>query len=150
VLHTSYQELPAQPDILAAYNDLAQNKGDIPAHVFAALYGSTYEQMQNAGQVKPFTLNSTLNDLQGTLIGKILRGAIVKTALKSVANDAPERQLVAWKMLEEVMTNMPLRAMVTSSGGTLTMGMAEGVIRLANGRFARGCWQLLRSLPRKQ
>ncbi|GHO81403.1 hypothetical protein KSD_91740 [Ktedonobacter sp. SOSP1-85] len=36
--------------------------------------------------------------------------------------------------------------MAISSGGALTLGMAEGLAMLANGQFFRGTSQLVRSL----
>lgn len=137
------------PEALADYMRLASNKGEISEQAFAALYGSSYEQMRGTSK-QPYTSNSTLNDIRGTLFGKILRKAMLGSALKTVANDEPERQLVARKMITETVANMPLRGLAASSGGSLTHGMAEGFAMLANGQFVRGCYKLLRSLPAKK
>ncbi|HET8845217.1 MAG TPA: glycoside hydrolase family 3 C-terminal domain-containing protein, partial [Ktedonobacteraceae bacterium] len=149
IVHSSVPDQLAQPEILARGTRPAHNKGNISARDFIALYGSASEQIADAGQ-KVYTLNSTLNDLQPTLIGKLLRKVIVGMALKTVARDTPERQLVARKMLEETVTNMPLRGLATSSGGSLTLRMTEGLVMLANGWLLRGSRQVLRSLPRKK
>lgn len=149
ILHSNIQAQPAQSDVLAEYSDLARNQGNISARAFAELYGSIYEQMTGA-PTRPYTLNATFNDIQGTLIGKLLRKTIVGAALKSVADDTPERQLVARKMIEETIIHMPLRGLATSSGGRLTLGMVKGFVMLANGQWFRGVRQVLRSLPRKK
>jgi beta-glucosidase len=150
VLQSSFQGQHVQSEALAEYRQLASNKGAISEQAFSALYGSNYEQIKRAASTKHYTMNSTLNDLQSTWIGKLLRKVSVGAALKMVVDDEPERQLVAMKMMEEIVTNTPLRGMVTSSGGTLTLGMAEGLALLANGKFFQGCSKVLRSLPAKK
>lgn len=137
------------PDTLVEYTRLATNKGQISQQTFAALYGSEYAEMPTAA-ARPYTVNSTLNDIQSTFIGKVLRRAMTNAALKSVAQDDPTRRLVTTKMLEETLLNMPLRSLATSSEGALTMGMAEGFVLLANGQFLRGGLKILRSLPKKK
>ena len=137
------------PAALVEYTQLAENRGQISQQSFATLYGSTYAEMQAPAR-RPYTVNSTLNDIQHTFIGKVLRKSTVNTALKGVANDDPERRLVTCKMLEEALLNMPLRGIATSSEGALTLGMAEGFIMLANGQFLRGGLKILSSLPKKK
>lgn len=137
------------PDALVEYTRLVSNKGQISRQTFAALYGSTYAEMQVAA-AHPYTVNSTLNDIQSTFIGKILRRSMINAALKGMAHDDPTRRLVTAKMLEETLLNMPLRGLATSSEGVLTLGMAEGLILLANGHFLRGWLKLLRSLPERK
>lgn len=137
------------PAALVEYTQLAANKGQISPQSFAALYGSTYAEMQISA-ARPYTVNSTLNDIQHTFIGKVLRKSIVKTALKGVAHDDPERRLVTCKMLEETLLNMPLRGLATSSEGALTLGMVEGFIMLANRQFVRGGLKTLHSLSKKK
>lgn len=137
------------PVALVEYTQLATNKGQISRQAFAALSGSAYAEMQ-AIPARLFTVNSTLNDIQHTFIGKILRTSIVSAALKGVANDDPERRLITCKMLEETLLNMPLRSLATSSEGALTLGMVEGFVMLANGQFLRGGLKILRSLQKKK
>lgn len=151
LFQASFQDQQAILEVLADYTQLASNQGAISEQAFAALYGSAYEQMRReASTKKPYTVNSTLNDLQSTLIGKILRKAAVGAALKLVAKDKPERQLVLRKMMGEAITNTPLRGIASSSEGAITLGMAEGLAMLANGQLVRGCRQILRSLPAKK
>jgi len=149
VLQSTFERKHATPDVLADYTHLASNKGEISEQAFAALYGSAYEQVKRANK-RPYTINSTLNDLRGTLFGKLLRKAMLGSALKTVADDEPERRLVARKMIEQTVSNMPLRGLAASSGGTLTRGMVEGFAMLANGQLLRGCRKVLRSLPSKK
>ena len=148
-IQTHFQAKQELPEVLTEYTQLESLKGVISEQAFAALYGSGYEQMKNA-HPKRYTVNSTLNDMQRTWIGKILRKSSLRRALETVADEDPERRLVARRMLEETVTNMPLRTMAISSGGTMTLGMAEGFAMLANGQFLRGGRQILRSLPAKK
>jgi beta-glucosidase len=137
------------PDALVEYTRLASNKGQISQQTFAALYGSAYAEMQVTA-AHPYTVNSTLNDIQSTFIGKVLRKSMINAALKGMAHDDPTRRLVTAKMLEETLLNMPLRGLATSSEGVLTLGMVEGFILLANGHFLRGGLRLLRWLPERK
>lgn len=148
VIHSPFQKQDVLSETLAEYTHLASNKGVISEQAFAALYGHAYIQTREISR-RPYTINSTLNDLQGTLLGKILRLAIVRTALKMVVDDDPERQFVVRKMIEYTVSHTPLRSLSTSSGGALTYGMVEGLIMLVNGQFLQGCGRIMRSLPRK-
>lgn len=151
LFQSSFQEKHAISEALAEYTHLASNKGAISEQAFAALYGSSYEWMKRAsiGQ-RRYTVNSTLNDLQATFIGKLLHKVMMGASLKMVVDDDPERLLVSRKMIEQTVSNTPLRGLAFSSGGALTLGMMEGFAMLANGQVFQGSRQVLRSLPRRK
>ncbi len=131
---------------VADYARLAANKGAISAAAFQALYGATH-----AGQTPPthttFTVNSTLEDIKGTLIGSILyRNAVSRSSRVTVDAD-PERQRASRKMTLRTMAELPLRSLGAFSGTIVTRNMAEGFAMLANGQYLRGARQVFRSRP---
>jgi beta-glucosidase len=129
---------------VAEYARLATNKGAISATAFQALYGETH-----AGPLRSrntmFTVNSTLEDIKGTLIGQILyRNAVRRSTHVTVDADS-ERQRASRKMTLRTMAELPLRSLGAFSGAIVTRGMAEGFAMLANGQYLRGARQILRS-----
>jgi beta-glucosidase len=129
---------------VADYVRLATNKGAISATAFQALYGATH-----AGQTHPthtaFTVNSTLEDIKGTLIGRILYRNAVRRSSRVTVDADPERQRASRKMTLRTMAELPLRSLGAFSGTIVTRGMAEGFAMLANGQYLRGARQMLRS-----
>jgi beta-glucosidase len=136
----------ASDDALIEYRSLALNHGAISDAAFAALYGPTYRK-EAPRRRRPYTINSTLSDIKGTLIGRILYRATMRQAVNVITDSDPERELAARQMVRRTIEDMPLRGLATSSGGAVTYGMMESFVALANGHLLRGALSLLRSLP---
>lgn len=83
---------------------------------------------------RPFSLDSTLDDLSGTWLGRIITRAILALARRK-AGVAPEHRDYA--MLKASLLGMPLRNLVLMSRGELGMGQARGIIHLCNRRWGR-------------
>lgn len=84
---------------------------------------------------KPYTLNSTLRDIEKTLIGKIILRQVDKMAKKLDEDDEATRT-----MFVEGALTMPLRGY--SMSGLLSNNALEGVVYLANRRFIKGIYYL--------
>ncbi len=87
---------------------------------------------------KPFTKDSTLNDIKETLIGKIML-KVVKNAMNKMLKetDDPSMRL----MVEKSALEMPLRSMKMAS--SMSNKKLEGLVALANGKIFRGIKNLL-------
>lgn len=86
--------------------------------------------------VKPYNLNSTVNELRRTLIGKIIFNIVEKQL-----NEYKEGEGGA--MITNSIPDLPMRAAVTMSGGMLSQKMASGIIDMANGHWFRGIKKVL-------
>lgn len=149
-VHSSFQEDSADVHgALADYYQLEVNKGAISDAAFTALYGSASHRRPPPASAQ-FTVNSSLNDIKGTLIGRVLYWAAARRATRVTVDTAPERQGGARKMMLRTMAELPLRSLGAFSGRMVTRGMAEGLAMLANGRYVHGIRLFLRSLPPKE
>jgi beta-glucosidase len=148
--HSSSQPEGSVPsEAVTEYLHLEQNKGNISARAFASLYGHDCGA-PTSSPGKPYTVNSTLTDIKGTLVGRLLYKAMINAGVRTIVDSDPERQLVSRLMIRQTLAHVPFRALAGSSGGIFTYGMAEGLAMLANGQLFRGSRQILRSLPRRK
>jgi beta-glucosidase len=150
-VQSTYQgKISPTPEALADYMHLEANRGKITDEAFNTLvYGKAYPAILNESK-RLYTVNSTLDDLKRTLIGKIMYSVLISMAMKFTVDADPERQRLARNMIRRVMPEIPLRGLVASSGGVLTHGMMEGLALMANGQIFKGCRILFRSLPPKK
>jgi len=149
-VHSTHQEDSADAHgPLADYYQLEVNKGAICDAAFIALYGSASHRRPPPASAQ-FTVNSSLDDIKGTLIGRVLYWAAARRATRVTVDTAPERQGGARKMMLRTMAELPLRSLGAFSGRMVTRGMAEGLAMLANGQYVYGIGLFLRSLPPKE
>lgn len=90
---------------------------------------------------EPFTLNSTIEDIKDTFIGKMIL-KMSKSAIKKVLGDNldPTTQ----HMAEAAVMESPIRSMRMMTGGTMSDQKLEGIVALANGRVIKGIGRFLR------
>ncbi len=86
---------------------------------------------------RPFSKNSTLRDIDKTLVGKIIKKVLLKMATKMKGEDVEATR----KMFIESAMTMPLRGYTMS--GFLSNGAVDGLVHLANRHPIRGLWCLM-------
>lgn len=86
---------------------------------------------------RPFTKNSTLRDIQDTLVGKIIRKVLKRIAIKMKGEDVEATR----KMFIESAMTMPLRGYTMS--GMLSNGAVDGLVHMANRKFLKGIWCMM-------
>jgi beta-glucosidase len=87
---------------------------------------------------RPYSKDSTLNDIKDTLIGKIMLKVVKSTLNKMLkTTDDPTMHL----MMEKSALEMPLRSMKMAGG--ISNKKLEGLVALANGNIFRGIKKLL-------
>jgi beta-glucosidase len=101
---------------------------DKNASLFDRLYGQAIPEETS---VKPYTLNSTLDDIKDTFIGKKMYQKIQKEMQGMFVGDYDESLKL---MFEGMVKEMPLRQLISMSNGTLTMRTMKGLIALMNKR----------------
>lgn len=103
---------------------------------FERIYQAKIPKTRNR-QLRPFDKNSTLRDIEKTLVGKIIKKVVVKMAEKMTGEDVEATR----KMFIESAMTMPLRGYTMS--GLLSNGAIDGIVHLANRHLFRGLWCFL-------
>lgn len=87
---------------------------------------------------RPYSLNSTLEDLENTLMGKILSKTILKIASKELKDMPDNLENLTKRMLKTT----PLRLLANYGGEALTFNMALGIVDIANLKLIKGIRKL--------
>ena len=128
------------PDLIEdapCYYDL-KDGFEVSDDEFAALLGRDIPLRERIPG-SPYTMDSTLEDIKDTLIGKFLLNMMKKQTEKIFKED-PEYLAMA-----DVGTrSLPLRFLGMMSGGAVTVGQVEGLVELLNKHVLKGLRMLFR------
>jgi len=100
----------------------------------------------NEDKRRPFTLNSTLEDVKKTYFGKILNKSVHKQIKKMFS----ESDGWTYNMIEKVAVEQPLRSLVSGAGGVITKEMMIGMLEMINGHYRKGLGLLLKANKQKK
>lgn len=89
-----------------------------------------------------FTINSTLEDVCVTFVGRQLHKMITKNFMKMVGDEDANESTV--RMMKSVVNDMPVRSMVLMGGGQFNFKMADGLLQMMNGQFIRGLVKVIK------
>jgi beta-glucosidase len=78
---------------------------------------------------RPFTRESTVGDLSGTIVGRALRSGLRK-AMPIAEADKDDPGTIA--MMERSVDELPLRGLAQMSGGQVTWKHVDAILALAN------------------
>jgi beta-glucosidase len=90
---------------------------------------------------RPFTRESTLGDIGGTLVGRTLRSAVVRMAPVS---DEDRRDPASLALIERSIDELPLRGLAQMSQGKMSWAVVDAVVAAANRRPLAAVGALLR------
>ena len=95
----------------------------------------------NTSDPKPYTLNTPIEDMRDSFIGRFLEKKIRKQIKEMMGGQTytPKRLMMERSALEN-----PLRLLVIFSGGALHRETLEGLLDLANGKVLKGIKKILR------
>ncbi len=125
-----------------AYYNLKNEVLNISKEAFEAVYGKKVVTPQPTRK-GTHTVNSTISEVQDTLIGRILSKTIASSAAKMFSND-PEAMKTMKPMIDAMIPDMPLRALAMMSGGMLNITKAEGLVDLINSNVFKGLGKLIK------
>jgi beta-glucosidase len=91
--------------------------------------------------LRPFTMNSVIGELQGTFVGRQIKGVITKQFTSHIADDADESMK---RMVEAMAGELPFRALVMLSAGAMPIGRAEGLLDLMNKKPIKGIFKIIK------
>lgn len=104
---------------------------------FEALIGHPI-QLDTTPKKGEFTIDSTLNDLGSTLIGKIMRLVSKKMLMDVTQTSLSDTKSMQFKVLFIMVMAMPIRNTMLMSHGKFSPSLAYGIIDLANGKWRLG------------
>lgn len=137
--------MPSYRDTAPAYYELPDAPLNVPVEQFEVIYGSKVPA-GDPDPTAPFTLNSTLSDVQHTVFGKFLLNYMKKQFAKmgggeSNGDDSTQR------MFDAMLYDFPLRAF---SMGDMPISTLEGIVLVLNRKYRRGIGPLVKKLVFKK
>lgn len=136
-------QIPDYRHSLSVYHEIRKKDFYVEEHEFAELYGTSLPEYPTKG-AKPYSLNSSLEDIQGTVIGKLI-GFMLKRGLKKHIGTNDESD-PGYRMMWHFVYDSPLRTIAMMGGHMISLEMIEGVLKISNGKFFSGLFQILKSL----
>lgn len=118
---------------LVSYNQYEYNPTD-----FYKIYQKELPE-KHIKKKRPFTLSSTVRDIEHTFMGKIVKFSILKTAAKQTRKIKDEwmKEVVKKSLMES-----PIRIISLYSNQTLTLDQAEGIVDILNLKIFKGIKKL--------
>ncbi|MFA7674042.1 MAG: glycoside hydrolase family 3 C-terminal domain-containing protein [Clostridia bacterium] len=133
VISTKDAPVPDYTESAPAYYTMTAEVLDIPKKQFEAILGHA---VPDSPPNRPYTINSTINDIQTSFTGRLLTWLMMKKVrhMTDVAKNDENLEL----MIREMLYDMPLRSLCLMTGGMFTMIQVEGLVTMMNGRFFKG------------
>jgi len=115
------------------YYQLPAGTLEVPDAQFAALLDRPIPPGERQ-KGEPHTVNSTLDDVRDTLIGKQLLKIVQEKAGEMLGDQNEDITAMA----EAMMMDMPLRSLVMLSQGAFTLDQLESLVAMLNGNILKG------------
>lgn len=110
---------------------------EFPKSEFEVLYGKELGDCDTRAK-RPFTINNNLEDVQHTLIGKLVH-SIMKVVIKKIAAG----DQVTIKMIMSEMLTIPFHVIIASYPDMMKPNQVEGLINILNLNFIKGFKKLI-------
>ena len=91
-----------------------------------------------------FTLDSTCMEMKDSSFVMKIQYKVTEGIIAKGFGGKKDYSDPAFKMMMTCATDCPMRATVISAGGSMTDGLAQGLVEMANGHFIRGVRAMLR------
>ncbi len=121
----------------------AHLKGKPSDEDFKAIYNRGIQSEENTVKGK-FTIDSTLEDMGHTFIGKMMKQVSKGMLMKAGGFKKEDRRSNEFKMMFQFVMTTPLRTTMLLSQGQLSQSMANGIVDLANGKYLKGLSEFLK------
>jgi len=128
------------------YYDLSKNDFAFTLSGFESVCNRKMPDVQKI-QKGSYHLNSTLSDLDHSVIGRIFTRTIHRR-YKAIYREDPRPDQI--KMMEAMLEDMPLRALVNFSGGELGFEVLSALLLMMNGHIWKGLTALILTIGKKQ
>ena len=91
-----------------------------------------------------FTLDSTCMEMKGSSLVMKIQYKVTEGIIAKGFGGKKDYSDPAFKMMMTCATDCPMRTAVISAGGSMTEGLAQGLVEMANGHFLRGVRAMLK------
>lgn len=115
-------------EALSAYRDPA-SQWPVPQEQFEAVLGRPVPEPKG---LRPFTMNSTMSDVQVSAIGRQLKAQIVNGMAQQFDGNTSEGASEFTKIINSMMADMPLRQLPMISGGAFTHEIIAALVEQMN------------------
>ncbi len=118
---------------MISYNQYEYNPSD-----FSKIYQKPLPN-KNIKKKRPYDLSTTMNDVDHTIIGKIMKRRVVGQNIKNIKSTD-----VAWtkEVMKKTILETPIRMLTLFSGSAFTLEKAEGMVDILNLHIIRGLKKL--------
>lgn len=99
--------------------------------------------------IRPFHRNSTLEDLETTVAGRLLSKQVVSVGLRQATKEFPDPDAATQAMVRAALREGPLRGLVLLSGGQLRFPALDALLEAFNGN-ARSAAAIVRNTFRRK
>lgn len=113
--------------------------GTITDEDFEAVLGYPIPPETPRPQKGEYTLDSCINDIKKTLVGRIAARTAVRRAKERGMSDGTAREAIIESAL-----NTPLSAVCSMSDGAMSPNAARGIVDMANGKFFKGLKSIIK------
>ena len=107
----------------------------IPKEQFEVLLGHPVPAERS---IRPFTVNSTLGEVQDSFVGRLFMKMIKQNMAKQFGGGDNEGMEEFTKIIDAMLEDMPIRQLAMMSGGALTPSVMAGLVEMMNGHYLRG------------
>ena len=90
-----------------------------------------------------FTLDASINDMNHTLIGKVMKVMSKQMLMKATDTKSTETSSIEFKVMMAMVMDMPIRNTMLMSQGQFPESMAYGILDIANGHWIKGLKRIL-------
>ena len=98
--------------------------------------------------IRPFTRNSTLEDLEATRVGRLLSSIVVREGLKRSAAEFPDPDDATLAMVRAMLREGPARMLVMMGDGVISFPQLDALLDALDGRWGRLGGNAVRQLRR--
>ena len=131
---------PDYRETAPAYHNLSKGEFSVPDEDFIALLG---RELPEKGRPPgaPYDANSTIGEIRNRLIGRMIHRVVQRMARNMFIDSNADA--TAMRMVEQAVTDMPLRNMVVNSDGAFSFRMMDALILILNRKRFKGLMTLL-------
>ena len=129
-------------DKASSYYHLETCNGKIKIEDFHCIYNHEIKEYAPRGS-RPFTIESSLEDMKSTVIGKLVIRILKKELIKT-ANTKNEQD-PTYKMMWHFVYESPMRVLAMTGGNRINVELIESIIDFSNREWVKGLKKLAHS-----
>lgn len=122
-----------------SYYSIDKKEFNVGEEEFISIYGGKLPLIKD--NIRPFTINSTIKDVESTFGGKLIASIIRKKAEETIGNDE-----MLSMMVNENIDDLPFRTFMMITRGKMSRKFVYGFVDFLNGRYVKGIKDMMKEL----